>query len=168
MDIYHYDPISGRYTKPGVADPDQLAEGDWLIPAFATADEPPPEPEGMFAAFIDGAWTLLPEPEPEEPPEPDPETPEQTKARLSRVLQALLDTTAQSQDFDNIFTAVTYADEPAVPRFQIQGAALRAWRSLVWAAGYAVMDAVLAGERPIPTEEELLAEMPVFAPPLLT
>lgn len=168
MDIYHYDPISGRYTTPGVADPDQLAEGEWLIPAFATADEPPPAPEGMFAAFIGGAWALLPEPEPEEPPEPEPETPEQTKARLSRVLQALLDTTAQAQDFDNIFTAVTYADEPAVPRFQIQGSALRAWRSLVWATGYAVMDAVMAGERPIPTEAELLAEMPVFVPPPLT
>lgn len=167
MDIYHYDPISGRYTKPGVADPDQLTEGDWLVPAFATIDEPPPAPEGMFAAFIDDAWALLTEPEPEEPPEPEPETPEQTKARLSRVLQALLDATAKAQDFDTIFTAVTYADEPAVPRFQIPGAALRAWRSLVWATGYAVMDAVIAGERPIPTEAELLAEMPVFVPPVI-
>jgi hypothetical protein len=123
--------------------------------------------EGMFAAFVEGAWSLLFEPEPEAPPEPDPETPEQTKVRMARALQALLDNTAQAQDFDNIFTAVTYADEPAVARFQIQGAALRTWRSLVWAAGYEVMDAVLAGERPIPTEAELLAEMPAFVPPVI-
>ncbi|MCR6668017.1 MAG: hypothetical protein NVV69_18840 [Methyloversatilis sp.] len=86
---------------------------------------------------------------------------------MARALQALLDNTAQAQDFDNIFTAVTYADEPAVARFQIQGAALRAWRSLVWAKGYEVMDAVMAGERPIPTEAELLAEMPAFVPPVI-
>lgn len=168
MDIYHYHPTTGRYIAPGTADPDQLTEGEWLVPAFATTVEPPPEVEGMFAAFIEGEWVLLAEPEPETPAEPEPETPAQTKVRMARVLQDLLDTTAQAQDFDNIFTAVTYADEPAVPRFQIQGAALRAWRSLVWAAGYAVMDAVIAGARPVPTEEELLAEMPVFVPPNLS
>lgn len=167
MDIYHYHPTTGRYIAPGTADPDQLTEGEWLLPAFATLVEPPHAVEGMFAAFIDGSWTLLPEPEPEEPPEPEPETPEQTKVRMARVLQALLDSTAKAQDFDNIFTAVTYADEPVVARFQLAGAALRAWRSLVWAKGYEVMDAVLAGERPIPTEAELLAEMPAFVPPVL-
>lgn len=167
MIIYHYDPLSGRLIGVGEADPDPLTEGEFLVPAYATPDEPPEEPEGRFAAYVGGAWTLLYEPEPEAPIEPEPETPDQTKVRMARVLQALLDSTAQTQDFDNIFTAVTYADEPAVPRFQIQGAALRAWRSLVWAAGYAVMDAVLAGERPIPTEAELLAEMPAFVPPVI-
>lgn len=167
MDIYHYHPTTGRYIAPGKADPDQLTVGEWLVPAFATPVEPPPEVAGMFAAFIEGEWTLLPEPEPEAPPEPDPETPEQTKVRMARALQALLDSTAKAQDFDNIFTAVTYADEPVVARFQIQGAALRAWRSLVWAKGYEVMDAVLAGERPVPTEAELLAEMPAFVPPVI-
>lgn len=167
MIIYHYDPRSNRLAGAGEAQPNPLTDGGWLIPAFATVHEPPAEPEGMFAAFIDGAWALLPEPEPVPEPEPEPETPEQAKARMARVLQALLDSTARSLDFDSVFTAVTYADEPVVARFQIQGAALREWRSLVWAAGYDVMDAVLAGERPIPTEAELLAEMPVFVPPVI-
>ena len=32
----------------------------------------------------------------------------------------------------------------------------------MWAKGYEILDAVIAGERPIPTREELLAELPSF------
>ena len=36
----------------------------------------------------------------------------------------------------------------------------RAWRSAVWAKGYEILAQVQAGERGIPTEVELLAELP--------
>ena len=36
----------------------------------------------------------------------------------------------------------------------------RAWRSAVWAKGYEILAQVQAGERAIPTEEELIAELP--------
>lgn len=58
-----------------------------------------------------------------------------------------------------ILHAVSYADEPAVPRFQAEGQALRAWRSNTWAYCGQVLNAVAQGQRPTPTGPELLAEL---------
>ena len=167
MIIYYYSPMNGRYLGSGIADPDPLDEQQWIIPAYATADAPPLAGSGQYAAFVDEAWVLLDEPLPDPEPEPAPETPEQTRHRLSGAIQQHLDNTAQSLDYDSIFTAVTYADEPAVAKFQIEGSALRVWRSLVWQHGYAVLAQVLSGSRPIPTEAELIAELPVFTAPVI-
>jgi len=79
-----------------------------------------------------------------------------TTAQIAiQAVQARLDTHAQSWGYDNIFTACTYADEPAVPQFQAEGQALRAWRSATWAVCYAHADA--------PSLDALLALLP--APP---
>lgn len=64
-----------------------------------------------------------------------------------------------------ILHAITYADEAAVPKFQAEGRALRAWRSLYWAACWPVLEAVRLGQRPVPTPAELLAELDAAAPP---
>lgn len=74
----------------------------------------------------------------------------------------ILDATARDMGYDDIKTAVTYADEPAVPKFQNDGIALRRWRSLVWAKAYEILDDVKAGERMQPSAEELLSELPPF------
>lgn len=84
---------------------------------------------------------------------------------LRDAVQAHLDATAVGLGYDSIYTAVTYADEPEVPKFQIEGQALRAWRSRVWAACHVVMNAVLAGQREVPTAAELIAELPPFVAP---
>lgn len=75
-------------------------------------------------------------------------------------VQAHLDAAAFAAGYDNIQTAVSYADEPAVAKFQNEGLAFRAWRSLVWAHCYAVLAEVQAAARPVPTEAELVAELP--------
>jgi hypothetical protein len=81
------------------------------------------------------------------------------QAAMQRVavdaVQLRLDTQAQAWGYDNIFTACTYADEPAVPQFQAEGQALRAWRSQTWSLCYANVDA--------PSLDALLALLP--APP---
>lgn len=59
-----------------------------------------------------------------------------------------------------ILHAISYADEPIVARFQDEGRALRAWRSLVWAAAGVVLAEVEAGARSAPSVAELLAELP--------
>ncbi len=74
--------------------------------------------------------------------------------------QNLLDSSAQAYGYDSIASAVTYAEEPAVPKFQAEGQAFRAWRSLVWAYGYEQLALVEAGERPAPTIPEFIAELP--------
>lgn len=39
--------------------------------------------------------------------------------------------------------------------------------ALVWDYGYGVLAAVLAAERAVPTAEDLIAELPVFVPPVV-
>ena len=81
------------------------------------------------------------------------------QAQLEARVQLWLDEQARALGYDDIKSAVTYAEEPAVPQFQQEGRALRRLRSLAWARCYEILNEVQAGQRPIPTEEELIAEM---------
>lgn len=96
---------------------------------------------------------------------PDAENSAKLTALIVSAVQGHLDATAKNLGYDDIFSAVTYADEPSVPKFQTEGQALRAWRSLVWEKCYAELARVVSGERTIPTPEEAIAELPVFVPP---
>lgn len=96
---------------------------------------------------------------------PPPPTPEQIQQALAGAVQLHLDEEARKLGYDNISTAVTYADEPAVPKFQAEGLAFREWRSRVWARCYELLGEVQAGTRAIPTEDELLAELPALELP---
>jgi len=96
--------------------------------------------------------------------DPPPPTTDEKRAAFTAAIQQHLDTTARRLGYDDIRSAVTYAEEPAVAKFQSEGRALRAWRSLVWAAGYELMDEVLRGERSEPSIDELLALLPALAP----
>ena len=89
-----------------------------------------------------------------------PPPPQQIIEAMRAAIQAHMDAAAQGYGYDDIKAAVTYADEPVVPKFQADGRAFRTWRSLVWAYAYAVLDEVQAGTRQQPTVEELLAELP--------
>ena len=100
-------------------------------------------------------------------PEPaDKPTQVQIIASIASAVQSHLDATAQSLGYDDSKTAVTYADEPAVPKFQAEGQALRAWRSLVWTKCYELLDEVKSGTRGVMTAEEVLAELPKFEMPV--
>ena len=91
--------------------------------------------------------------------DPPPPSPEQIMSRLEARVQQWLDEQARALGYDDIKSAVTYAEESAVPKFQQEGQAMRRLRSLVWARCYEIMNAVQAGQRSIPTEDELIAEM---------
>lgn len=84
----------------------------------------------------------------------------QAVTAITVAVQAHMDEQARTCGYDDIKSAVTYADEPAVPKFQAEGLVFREWRSLCWAHCYAVLDTVNAGERAIPTATELIAELP--------
>lgn len=75
-------------------------------------------------------------------------------------IQNHLDGVAQSWGYDNIYTAVTYADEPAVKAFADEGKALRAWRSRVWAAARQTLADVQGGKTPLPSVDDLIASLP--------
>lgn len=104
-------------------------------------------------------------PAPAPAPEPEPPTPEQIRQSLVDAIQDYMGDVARMLGYDDIRTAVTYADEPAVPKFQAEGQALRAWRSLVWAACYEHLALVESAAAELPTLEEAIAMLPVFTPP---
>lgn len=92
------------------------------------------------------------------------QTPEQQIAAWTSQIQTMLDDKAREMGYDDIRTAVTYADEPAVPKFQSEGKALRAWRSRVWARGYEILGAVEAGNALPPANwEALRSQLPTFS-----
>ncbi len=158
MIAYSFDPISGRYAGPVTCDPSPLEEGEFLVPAFSVSDEPPSAvPEGHELRWNGATWESVALPP---PPEPTLPTLEEIRVALTAAVQWHLDSVAMAWGYDGIWSAVTYADEPAVPQFAAEGAALRAWRSNVWAACYEVLAEVQAETRPVPTEEELLADLP--------
>lgn len=79
--------------------------------------------------------------------------------QLTVAVQSWMDKTVQERNYDNIHTACTYAystDEI----FKKEGTACLAWRDNVWRTCYNILNEVLAGNREIPTEEELIAELP--------
>lgn len=82
---------------------------------------------------------------------------------FERAIQAHLDAAARDRGYDSISTAVSYAAEPAVQRFQEDGKAFRAWRSLVWAYAYQELARVKSGEREIPELSAFLAELPFLS-----
>jgi hypothetical protein len=92
----------------------------------------------------------------------DTPTVSEIQLTLVNAVQNHLDQKAQSLGYDDIKTAVTYADEPAVAKFQQEGKALRAWRSRCWGYCYSALDSVMAGSRSIPTVDELILELPIF------
>lgn len=75
-------------------------------------------------------------------------------------IQKHMDAAARALGYDDVKTAVTYADEPAVAKFQAEGQALRAWRSMVWEKCYEILADVEAGVREVPDDAELLRELP--------
>lgn len=93
-------------------------------------------------------------------PPPPPPTPAEIEAAKVAIVQRHMDEAAQALRYDDIATAVTYADEPSIPKFQAEGQAFRAWRSLVWAKCYEILADVQDGKRDIPTDEDLISELP--------
>lgn len=91
---------------------------------------------------------------------------EQAQLELSgtfeQAIQAHLDAAARGRGYDSIATAVSYAEEPAVPKFQDDGKAFRAWRSLVWQYAYQELARVKAGEREIPALDSFMDELPAL------
>ncbi len=104
---------------------------------------------------ITGSW----------PPAPTPaEVADQIRADLTLAVQAHLDATAGTRNYDGILSLCSYAASTS-PKFGLEGLAGVAWRDAVWAACYSIMAEVQAGTRAVPTADDLMAELPAMVWP---
>ena len=97
-------------------------------------------------------------------PEPQPPTAEEQLAAFTAAIQAHLDDFARTRNYDGILSAATYATS-TVGKFRAEGQYAVEARDATWSKGYAIMDDVLAGARPMPSLAEVLDELPPLAWP---
>jgi hypothetical protein len=96
--------------------------------------------------------------------DPPPPTAEQIIAQYTAAVQKHLDDFARTRGYDGILSAATYATS-TVPKFKAEGQYAVVARDATWAKCYEVLAAVESGSRPMPTLDELLAELPVLTWP---
>ena len=96
------------------------------------------------------------------PTQPVQEVKAEIQKRLTDGVQNWMDNIVQERNYDNVHTCVgTYLYSP-IEKFRLEAEAVRDWVSYVWAKCYEMLAQVEAGERDIPTLEEVIAELPVL------
>lgn len=85
-------------------------------------------------------------------------------AEVTRAVQARLDAFAATRGYDGILSACTYAGS-GVPRLAAEGQCAVNLRDATWGACYSIMAAVQAGQRALPTVDDVLAELPALGWP---
>lgn len=152
--LYKFDPNTGRYIGSVPAELDKWQSeiaGRECYKGIANAVwDAPPAAEGQTAYMTMNGWELRANPGPDE-----------IQAALTNAVQAHMDATVKSRGYDSILSACSYVDT-GIAKFDAEGAACRAWRSTVWAKCYDLLGEVLSGARAVPTEEELIAELPAL------
>ncbi|MBO9099435.1 MULTISPECIES: hypothetical protein [unclassified Rhizobium] len=93
---------------------------------------------------------------------PQPAAP--TVADYQSSIQALIDQTAVSKQFNDGVTLASYVNS-TIPAWTAQAATFVAWRDLVWTYAYSELAKVQAGQRPQPTVADFLTELPVITWP---
>lgn len=162
--VYQTDHI-GVYTGTAVADESPLEPGVFLLPAGCVEVAPP-----TIGPYQRGRWDSVKwivetaKGDPVDTTVTPKETPVAAKEYVSAI-QQYMDSAAQASGYDSMQTAVTYAEEPVVPKFQLEGLAFRAWRSLVWDYAYEQLAQVEAGLKEQPTIEDVILALPKLVLP---
>ncbi len=163
--------VASREPVPDFLDglaPESLADLSWTDPALGVSGAawwPEVDESPALAAFERyGDETLTPDAvgrrvvvtravvpwQPAEIAQAQAEAAAALQAAIVADTQQRLDDFARTRNYDGILSACTYAAS-AVPKFAAEGQYAVQARDATWAALYAVMADVLAGNRPAPT-----------------
>jgi len=94
-------------------------------------------------------------------PPPQPPPPPPTQAQYATAIQGHIDATARSKGYADGVACASYITS-TMPGWQAEAAVFVPWRDSVWLSAYLIMGQVQAGQRPAPTIESLIAELPVI------
>ena len=95
------------------------------------------------------------------PPQDEPIPQDVVRENLSDAIQAHMDAVARSRSYDGILSLCSYATS-SHPKFGAEGKAGVKWRDACWDKAYEIFNDCLSRNRPVPSEEELLREMPTM------
>ena len=120
--------------------------------------------DGSQDAHIRPGLIAITEAEANELRQPTEPSLEEKQAAIVAAVQMYLDDFAKTRNYDNIFTAATYATSKN-PAFAAEGQYAVEARDETWARCYQILNEVMTGQRPEPTLEEIMAELPALAWP---
>lgn len=81
------------------------------------------------------------------------------KSSLAASVENYLNSKVLERDYKSVIHACSYA-ESTVPQYKAEALSVVAWRDSVWIKAYSIQEEVLNGQRDVPSENELLAELP--------
>ena len=84
---------------------------------------------------------------------------DEIQAKMTKVVQDYMGAKVQERGYDGILSVCSYINTGNL-KFDAEGEACRKWRSAVWEKCYDMVSEIKTGERVIPTEDELIAELP--------
>lgn len=97
--------------------------------------------------------------------DPPPPTSAEVAAAFTASIQQRLDGFARQRNYDSILSACTYATS-TVAKFKTEGQACVNLRDATWAAAYAILADVQAGNRPMPKGlDDIEADLPALVWP---
>jgi len=171
--VYAHD-AEGVYVGKVMLDNSDLSPmepGVWLIPGNCLEARPPTNiGAGRQIVRAGNKWMVRDIPKPAEEDESGSaaqqeagDSPEEPALRAVYLrVEDWLEQNARSAGYRDLVTAISYADEPAVPQFQEEGRRIRAWRSLVWARVFALNAEAMNGERDALTADTVIELLPAL------
>lgn len=88
----------------------------------------------------------------------------QTKGEFQAAIQRYVDDTARARNYGDGNSLAGYVNS-TIPQWSAEAVAFVAWRDAIWVYSYAELERALTGQRPIPTIQDFIAELPVMSWP---
>lgn len=91
-----------------------------------------------------------------------PPTEEEIQAQLEQGIEAWMNTVVAERHYNSIDTCIARYTDSSNPKYAQEAKAVKDWNTAIWDKCWDILAEVKAGTRPIPTLEEVIAELPVL------